>query len=179
MAAFCTECGTEIPDGAAFCSECGTKAPVSGAQPAPQVAQRPIEIPADVSSQQTDQAAPHTTSQPAASTGKEAEVASTGYFFGMTFLYAIPAIGWIVCLLVAFTAKNRNKKNHAKATLIWIIIGIALTVIAFFVLRWLGGMLKDLINTEFSAQFEQFGQFGDLNDLFEQFQSGGLNLPVQ
>ncbi len=29
MARFCTNCGTEIPDGIAFCTECGTKAPAT------------------------------------------------------------------------------------------------------------------------------------------------------
>lgn len=93
----------------------------------------------------------------------------------MIFVYAIPVVGWLACLISAFASKNENKKHFAKAMLMWLIIGLLLSVAAYFVCRWLGGMLTDYINAEFG------GQFGDLKELleqFNQFQSGGFIPPT-
>ena len=45
-------------------------------------------------------------------------------------LFSLPAIGWIICLIMAFAPKNKNIKNFARSKLIWIAIGIILGIIA-------------------------------------------------
>ena len=56
-------------------------------------------------------------------------VVTTGAFFGLNLLFSLPAIGWIICLIMAFAPKNKNIKNFARSKLIWIIIAIILGVI--------------------------------------------------
>lgn len=53
-------------------------------------------------------------------------VVTTGAFFGLNLLFSLPAIGWIICLIMAFAPKNKNIKNFARSKLIWIAIGIIL-----------------------------------------------------
>ena len=93
----------------------------------------------------------------------------------MMFLYAIPVIGWLVCLITALAAKNENKKHFAKAMLIWLIIGLVLAVVGYFVFRWLGGALMDYIN---QATDGAFGEWSDIFEQFKQFQNGGSSLPL-
>ena len=57
-------------------------------------------------------------------------VVTTGAFFGLNLLFSLPAIGWIICLIMAFAPKNKNIKNFARSKLIWIAIGIILGIIA-------------------------------------------------
>ena len=99
----------------------------------------------------------------------------TGWFFGMMLLFAIPVIGWLVCLITALAAKNENKKHFAKAMLIWLIIGLVLAVVGYFVFRWLGGALMDYIN---QATDGAIGEWGDIFEQFKQFQNGGGSLPL-
>ena len=56
-------------------------------------------------------------------------VVTTGAFFGLNLLFSLPAIGWIICLIMAFAPKNKNIKNFARSKLIWIIIAIILGAI--------------------------------------------------
>lgn len=169
MIRFCTSCGKEIPDGVAFCTECGAAAPTEAKtqQLPPQAAPAPAQTAAP-----TPVYAQNSADQPP--TGKYG-VVGTGTYFGLMFLFAIPVIGWLICIIMAFASKNENKKHFAKAMMIWLIIGIVLSVVGYFVFRWLGGMLTDYINAEFG------GQFGDLQELleqFKQFENGGLALPT-
>lgn len=154
MAKFCVSCGREIADGVAFCTECGTPAPADAPQEAP----------------------PRGSVAPVDALPAGRGIVGTGWFFGMMLLFAIPVVGWLVCLITAFAAKNESKKHFARAMLIWLVIGLVLAVVGYFVFRWLGGMLTDYINTEFG------GQFGDLQELmeqFKQFENGGLIPPVE
>ena len=56
-------------------------------------------------------------------------VVTTGAFFGLNLLFSLPAVGWIICLIMAFAPKNKNIKNFARSKLIWIIIAIILGAI--------------------------------------------------
>lgn len=140
----CKNCGKEISPGVAFCTECG----------------KPIQKTDKViHATSTHQPIYQHPTQPVAVT--DSPVVSTGTFFGLMFLFAIPVIGWIVCIIMSFAAKNKNKKHFAKAMLIWLIIGLIFSVISYFVFRWLGSTLIDYINSEAG------GQFGDLQDFFK------------
>lgn len=167
MERLCITCGKELSEGAAFCTNCGTPAPAGNIEtPQPLDAQADTPVRAAVGYRQAAPAAdypPQPVQTTAAEWGKY-DVVSTGSFFGMMFLYAIPVIGWLICLVNAFAAKNGNKKNFARATLIWILIGIVFAVASYFLFRWLGKMLTEYINEALG------GTFGELGELFEQFQ---------
>ncbi len=49
------------------------------------------------------------------------------------FLSCIPVIGFILLLIWAFGGGNKSKANWAKATLIWMVIGIVFSIIFFSV----------------------------------------------
>lgn len=65
-------------------------------------------------------------------------------WFVTLFITSIPLIGLIMLLVWAFdNSTNVNKKNFAKASLIWTLIGIGLTVL-FLVLFF--GLIMGLMN---------------------------------
>ncbi len=109
MSMYCQNCGKELNESAAYCTECGI--PISK-QPtkeniAPTQQSNANTRPADDSSE---------------------KIASTGAFFGMQFLFALPFIGWIVCIVMAFSDINPNLKNYARSKLIWIVIEFIMTI---------------------------------------------------
>ena len=171
MAKFCTECGKEIAQGVAFCTECGTKAP---ADPAPSVTETVTEAATTKAetpvvhtpTAQTGYQAQQTYTQPAPD--PTSKVVGTGAYFGLMLLFAIPIIGQIACLIMAFAPKNKNIKHFARAMLIWTIIGIIIAALV------IGGIVL-LVNT-FSDYIAEAtgGEFNGLGDLFEQFQNGGF-----
>ena len=202
MAKFCTNCGKEIADGVAFCTECGTPAPADTPQQAPKPQETATEQTIQAPNPQTSaQPAPEAPSEQAAPTqtaftpppqpeparqqqtytqsafqspapARESKVVGTGAFFGLIFLFAIPVIGWLACLIMAFASKNKNIKHYARAMLIWIVIGLVFAVIGYFVFRWLGGALMDYIN---QATDGAIGEWGDILEQFKQFENGGTS----
>ena len=166
MARICTNCGSEIPEGASFCTECGTSlteesatAPAPEAAPAAPVSEAPAPPPAEPAWP------PKEKDKKKEDKGKkQTGVVSTAYYFLMMLLYSIPAVGWLLCLVIGFAARNESKKNFAKAMLIWIVIGIALTVIGYFVLRWLGSSIVASINESTGSSFK------NLDDMLRQLQ---------
>ena len=135
-----------MADDAVFCTECGTRmeAPKQNTteQPQPQNAQPQNQYSAPNSqqnaqpqnqysapnSQQYAQPQPDYYSQSPEDYAQNA-VVTTGAFFGLNLLFSLPAIGWIICLIMAFAPKNKNIKNFARSKLIWIIIAIILGAI--------------------------------------------------
>ena len=138
MARFCTNCGKEIADGIAFCTECGARAPEAAQQ---------VEPMSTAAAVQTAPPPVQTYAPPVQTADtNESKTVSTGYYFGMMFVYSIPLIGWIICLISAFAGKNQSKKHFARAILIWALIGIVLSVIAGIVFSLIGGAFTDYIN---------------------------------
>lgn len=43
-------------------------------------------------------------------------------YFGWEIVYAIPLIGWIICVGQAFCANNRNLRNFARSQFCWLIL---------------------------------------------------------
>ena len=187
MAKFCTKCGKEIKEGVAFCTECGTKAP---ADPAPSV----TEAVTEAATVKVETPVVHT---PTAQTGYQPQqtytappaadptnkVVGTGAYFGLMLLFAIPIIGQIACLIMAFAPKNKNIKHFARAMLIWTVIAIVLIGILVAVISLLTNSLMDYINQLTDGQFSDFGdlfgQLGDLEGIMDQYQNGGLEgLPI-
>ena len=161
MAKFCTECGSEIRDGIAFCTNCGAKA--EQATPAPQVmpemqpSTKPVPQPAAPP-------APQYTPAPQAKAEIPADkTVSTGTFFGLMFLFSLPILGWLICLIMAFASKNKNIKHFARAMLIWLIIALVVGAL-------IGLAINALINsiTPFLEQaMGELGQIGSSGDLGE------------
>ncbi len=147
----CSNCGKEVPQGVAFCTACGT----------------PVAQPAS--------AAPDPTPTIVRETAPASPAVSTGSFFGMMFLFSIPVIGWLICLIMAFSSKNENRRHFAKATLIWLLIAVVMTVVigllAYFASPWLSQYLSQISG----------GQFSNLKDLIDQLKSltDGLSLPAE
>ena len=73
------------------------------------------------------------------------------------FLYALPVIGFLVCLIMGFAAKNKNLKHFARAILIWILVGLILFAIISIAVYFLIGSLGDLAGLDLGSLFEGFG----------------------
>ena len=170
MAKFCTECGKEIAQGVAFCTECGTKAPADPAtattETVTEAKDTKVETPVVHTPPAQSYQAQQTYTQPAPD--PTSKVVGTGAYFGLMLLFAIPIIGQIACLIMAFAPKNKNIKHFARAQLIWMVIGIIIAALV------IGGIVL-LVNT-FSDYIAEAtgGEFNGLGDLFEQFQNGGF-----
>lgn len=166
MAKFCTECGSTMPENSMFCTECGAKAdPVPNPEPAPVFHPVPPSTPPQPAPFHAP--TPQPVPQPAAPE-PEAKAVSTGTFFGLMFLFALPVVGWILCLILAFAPKNKNLKHFARANLIWLLIGLILTAL-------LAVAVNALINTV-TPYVEQFinsnlGEFGSYEDWIGEFGS--------
>ena len=162
MARFCTGCGSELNDNASFCTNCGK------AFDTQQTAQNTMQTPA---APQAPKAKAQPAAQPVYAPVPNTGVVGTGYYFGMMLLFAVPVIGWILCLVTAFTNKNPSKKNFAKAMIIWLVIGLIISIVLFFVIQWAATMVMEYVNT-YAAEMTggAMGELGDLGELFELMQ---------
>ena len=142
--AFCTKCGAKIPDGKKFCTECGN--PVTGGMPpapaqpqavhtaATAVAAPPMPPPVQTAPPVQQIVYAQAGEQPPPQ-GSPFAVMSVGGFIGSSILMAIPVIGWIFCIVWACGGcRNHNRRNFARATLIFVAIGVALGLIAYLLL---------------------------------------------
>ena len=171
MAKFCTGCGKELADGLMFCTGCGTKVPegapaesTSQAEavkeeipPAAEVIKEPVAVQAEPQQQQLQQQYIPPQQQPPpqqtaytppmqALQQAENHSASTAHFFWMMLVYALPLIGWIICIVMAFAPKNESKKHFARAILIWGIVGIVISIIGLIILSLLGGGIAEILS---------------------------------
>ena len=188
MARFCTECGTEIRQGVAFCTECGNRVPVepeSTAVEAPSgssmtAMEEPREMPRPQSPRQPEEfqnnprqwtpPAPAPTPAPPAPVRTppapaENQTVSTGAYFGLMLLFALPVVGFISCIIFSFAPQNPNLKHFARANLIWAIIGLVLGAILVGGLFLLGGTV-----------LQQLEMTGEQLPLWEEL-LGGYGIP--
>lgn len=141
----CPNCGKNVPDDSRFCDGCGfslageVSPAAEAAEPVPAAAQQPygysqVQQPGYMPPvQQTVYAAPPV--YPVSMVNLDAPL-SVGSYMLMTLVQAIPVIGFIMLLVWAFSKNsNTNRKNYAKAALIWWLIGLGLTlvVVAFYI----------------------------------------------
>ena len=198
MAKFCTECGKEIPPGVAFCTECGTKAPADPiTETVPEVKETKAAPPAAPAPPVQSNPTQQTYSQPQASCEPSApdpanKVVSTGTYFGLMFLFSLPIIGLIACIIMAFVPKNKNLKNYARAMLIWTVIALVVAGLLFALFSVLAGSVMSYFEQftqggDSGGLFNQFNEFNefentmsDLGNITQQFESGGLSgLPLE
>ena len=167
MARFCTGCGSELREGVAFCTECGAKAgqPVNQQPPAFQsIPQRVPQPAAQYTPQPVAQPVPQYAPQPAAENPNK--VVSTGAFFGMMLLFALPVIGWIACVIMAFAPKNENIRHFARANLIWLIIALLIAGLLSLAVSALVEFVTPYIEQINAGDFGALGEYGEI---FEQF----------
>ena len=189
MTKICTECKREIEEGAAFCTECGAKAPaenstVTASDAVPEIkAEARYETPAPAPSPAvTATPAPQQT-YPQSAPDPTAKVVGTGAFFGLMLLFAIPIIGFIACIIMAFAPKNKNVKHFARAMLIWaaiaLVLSIILTVVLFVMAGSMMSYLGQLIDGGITDIGDLYGQLDGIEDIISEYQNGGLeSLPV-
>lgn len=127
MMAICTNCGSQVADGVKFCTSCGTAIATVTTSPPVQPAPQPIQQPA-----------PPTYAVPAAPArgdaappqGSKYEPISTGGFFGIMLLMLIPIVNFLLLIIWACGGCRKvNKQNFAKAMLLWMLVGIGLSVL--------------------------------------------------
>ena len=59
-------------------------------------------------------------------------------WMGMMFITAIPIVGLLMILVWAFTGENETRKNYFRAVISWILIIMALGLVAVYAISWLG-----------------------------------------
>lgn len=150
MAEFCTQCGKELLAGTAFCTECGAK--ISASVPAVQ----PVPV-------------QYAAVQPASREPAVEHAVSTGTFFGLIFLFSIPVIGWLACIVMTFAPKNKNLKHFAQAMLIWLIIGMIATGLIGLGVKALVRTAAPYVEQIVQEGSEVIGEAGDLGELSEVF----------
>ena len=130
MERICTNCGSPLMEGALFCAECGARLEEpENVLPAEDFTAAPEEMAVN---NQEEEAKPLWAKVPPAPVMPEEKQApslpereplfkavKTSTYFWLILLFAVPLIGLIAMLIIAFTAKNNNLRNFARAHLIW------------------------------------------------------------
>ena len=171
--AICTECGKTIEDGKKFCTNCGK--PVKAAKNRVQKAAPPVRA------KQTAASAPKPTPAPKSAQaapagpppGSPYAVMSMGSYVLASILMSIPVVGLIISIIWACgVCKNLNKRNYARAFLIFMLIGLVLSLVAYLLARWVSSNLWN-----FLPGSELFGTNGGLPQLFEMLRQLGNLVP--
>lgn len=160
--AFCTFCGTQVPDNIKFCTSCGKPMGITVASPppAPPVQQVQPQAPppqpqpvyaqpqAAPQPQQAYVAPPAPPAQPYAAQpyappaadpnalppGSKYEPITTGGYIGIMLLMMLPLINFILLLVWACGGCRKvNKTNFARAMLIIMLVGTVLSGIIFLI----------------------------------------------
>ncbi len=84
------------------------------------------------------------------------KVVSTGGFFWLDFLYFIPGIGLLACIIIAIAARNLNIKHHACARLV--------AMLVLFVILIILSILTVIAITQAGINYEEI--LRKLQDLF-------------
>lgn len=131
---FCEKCGKSIPDQSVFCPQCGSQqthgsAPASGAATPPPLPPLPQAPPPQsyrppIQTYQT----PYTAARQQFASAQQ-EPLTTGQYFVMLLLLSIPFVNFILLLVWAFGNSNQNRKNFSRAMLLFMIVGIVISVI--------------------------------------------------
>lgn len=151
----CKKCGAELKPNAKFCDVCGAPVDIEGAaqdaygqaagnaqntyQQAAGNAQNSYQQAAggaQNSYQQGGYAQPNSYAQPQKTPGNDIESAGTvGSWVLAIFLTCIPIVGLVMLFVWSFSSDTPlGKKNWAKAQLIWMLIGIAISIIITIVM---------------------------------------------
>ena len=153
----CKNCSAQIPDGSKFCTVCGHKIvvePFVAPKPQQPPQTEPTQVPPQAQHMKTQHTqvpsqAPYTQIPPQVQQGQVPPYNLNGTqqqtvskntaldapltvldFFLMSLLSFVPIIGFIFLLIWAFSGNtNINRKNYARAALIWILVSIGLVIL--------------------------------------------------
>lgn len=166
----CKNCSAQIPDGSKFCTVCGHKIvvePFVAPKPQQPPQTEPTQVPPQAQHMQTQHTqvpsqAPYTQIPPQVQQGQvppynlndaQQQTVSKNTaldapltvldFFLMSLLSFVPIIGFIFLLIWAFSGNtNINRKNYARAALIWILVSIGLVILLSIIG---GGILNSMM----------------------------------
>ena len=134
--------------------------PLPAPPPTPTPAPAPAPAPAPQYTQPQAQQQPQTYTQPQAQvapTVYKEEPISTGGYFGILFLLAIPLINFLFLIIWACGGCNKlNKRNLSRAILLWMLIS---TILSALIITTGGLLFGDYIN-EIKELFIQMGESG-------------------
>ncbi|MCL2812998.1 MAG: zinc ribbon domain-containing protein [Oscillospiraceae bacterium] len=170
MPQVCPNCKTEVAEGKKFCHNCGSKVeaapqpqfeipPVLPPQPQflespPPPFQPPLQQPPPLQPQYAP--APRYNMQAEfEKPPKNSPYAPMGMlgYLGWLALMCIPVIGWIMAAVLSFAGNKTNRKNLARATLILIILGMALAAAGVILYLEFIKNLLELIKDNFEFKF--------------------------
>lgn len=143
----CKACGAEIADGSLFCTECGAKVeqPIVDAEATQLFGQAPVPetvaaaaTVSTVNTVNTVNTVSNMNPTPVATVSspeqtKISKVVSTGAFFWLEVLYALPMVGFIAAIVFAAASENDNIKHHALAKIIVHLVALALSIISIII----------------------------------------------
>jgi hypothetical protein len=153
---YCKKCGSALNEGVRFCESCGAPAEAQDAAAMPEPPDAPPPPPGNAAYGPqapyvpvTPAPSPYTPPPPGTPPpygagagpqhygpgtavpygGDDVSPLGTGSFLGYLFLFAIPFVGFIVQLIFAFSQGNINRKNFARAYLLYQVIAIAASIL--------------------------------------------------
>ena len=68
-------------------------------------------------------------------------------YIGYQFVFSLPVIGLIVCIVLAFASSNRNVKNFAAAQLIIVTVVVVIAVLCCVIFGVSFAQIGEMINT--------------------------------
>lgn len=141
----CKKCGRELPEDAKFCGVCGTPTATLSDYTAPMTPQAAAPVPGDTATAQNSApsstyAAPkptYTAPQPTYHTdtyvpqpADNRAPLTTGQYMLMDLLMVVPVVNVVMLMIWAFgDSANLNRKAWSRSRLIWIGIGLAVTIV--------------------------------------------------
>ncbi|HWQ58182.1 MAG TPA: zinc ribbon domain-containing protein [Clostridia bacterium] len=129
----CPYCGSANQDGTRFCVGCGAN--IEGAAPRPPV-------------QNYQQSYQPPVYQNVPAVNPLTAPMRTSEFFWMYFVLAIPFAGFICALVWAFGSNvNQNRQNLSRAVLIWMLVGVCLSIVFGIIFTLLGISIADSLSS--------------------------------
>ncbi len=150
MANFCAQCGKPI-DGGEICAECSAR--INPTVPA-QAQSHPLN------SEQNE------------------KPVGTGAYFGLMLVFALPVLGFLICIITALAVKSKSIKNFAKAMLIWKIIGLILTAVIIGICVLFADVfmpyLNEITGGEISEMTEALGELSQIEEELKKIENSGV-----